>query len=56
MKDLLKNLGLLVIIAGVVLLSVVVFKQTHSNTELAISLILIVVGLIGHIVVNRIVE
>ncbi len=56
MKDLLKNSGLLVIIAGVVLLSIVVFRQTHSNTELAISLILIVVGLLGHIIVNKVVD
>lgn len=56
MKDLLKNLGLLVIIAGVVLLSIVVFRQTHSNSELAVSLILIAVGLVGHIVLNKVID
>ena len=56
MKDLLKNLGLIVIIAGVVLLSIVVFTQTHSNTELAISLVLIVFGLLGHILLNKFID
>ncbi|MFC2129238.1 hypothetical protein ACFLQX_00500 [Bacteroidota bacterium] len=56
MKDLLKNLGLIVIIAGVILLSIVVFRQTHSNTELAISLVLIVIGLFGHIILNKFID
>ena len=56
MKDILKNLGLLSIIAGVVVLSVAVFKETHTNTTLAISLILIVAGLLGHIILNKYID
>jgi uncharacterized protein YjeT (DUF2065 family) len=56
MKDILKNLGILSIIAGVVILSIAVFKETHTNTTLAISLILIVAGLIGHIFLNKYID
>lgn len=56
MKDVLKNLGILSIIAGVVILSIAVFKETHTNTTLAISLILIVAGLIGHILLNKYID
>jgi hypothetical protein len=56
MKDILKNLGILSIIAGVVILSIAVFKETHTNTTLAISLILIVAGLIGHILLNKYID
>ena len=53
MKDILKNLGLIVILIGVIFLSIVVFNQSHSNAKLAISLILVVVGLVGHIIINK---
>lgn len=56
MKDLLKNLGLLVIIIGAILLSIVVLKQNHSNGVLATSLILIIAGLFGHIVLNKVID
>lgn len=56
MKDILKNLGILSIIAGVVILSIAVFKETQTNTTLAISLVLIVVGLIGHIFLNKYID
>lgn len=56
MKDILKNLGILSIIAGVVVLSIAVFKETHTNTTLAISLVLIVVGLLGHIFLNKYID
>ena len=55
-KELLKNSGLLVILAGVILLGVVVFTQVQTNTHLSLSLVLIVGGLIGHIVVNKMVD
>ena len=56
MKDLLKNLGLIVILIGVIFLSIVVFKQSHNNVKLAICLILIVGGLIGHIFLNKYID
>lgn len=56
MKDILKNLGILSIIVGVVILSIAVFKDTDTNTTLAISLIFIVVGLLGHILLNKYIE
>ena len=56
MKELLKNLGIISIIAGVVILSISVFKETTNNTILAISLVLIVIGLLGHIFLNRYID
>jgi hypothetical protein len=56
MKELLKNLGLISIFAGVVILSLAVFNETQTNTKLGISLFLIVVGLLGHIILNKYIE
>jgi uncharacterized protein YjeT (DUF2065 family) len=53
MKDILKNLGLILIIIGVVILSIVVFRETQSNGVLATSLILVVGGLFAHIFLNK---
>ncbi|MCK5067987.1 MAG: hypothetical protein KAR16_11130 [Bacteroidales bacterium] len=55
-KDLLKNSGLLVILAGVIILGIAVFTKVQTNTHLGISLGLIIVGLLGHIVVNKLVD
>lgn len=56
MKDIIKNLGIISIIIGVIILSLAVFKETQTNAKLAVSLVLIVIGLIGHIVINKYVE
>jgi hypothetical protein len=56
LKDLLKNSGLLVILAGVIILGVVVFTKVQTNANLGLSLGLIVVGLLAHIFVNRLVD
>ena len=55
-KDLLKNAGLLVILAGVILLGVVVYTKVQTNSQLTISLVLIIGGLIGHILINKFVD
>ena len=56
LKDLLKNAGLLVILIGVVLLSVVVFTKVQTNSQLGLSLALIIGGLLAHIVINKVVD
>ena len=56
LKELLKNAGLLVILAGVIVLGVVVFSKVQTNTHLSLSLILIICGLLAHIVINKIVD
>jgi len=55
-KDLLKNAGLLVILAGVIILGVVVFTKVQTNSQLTLSLVLIIGGLIGHILINKYVD
>lgn len=56
MKDIIKNLGLIVILIGIIFLSIVVFRQTHTNTQLAISLILVIVGFFGHIILSKFID
>ena len=56
LKDLLKNSGLLVLLAGVIVLGIVVFSKVQTNSYLSLSLGLIIVGLIGHIVINKMVD
>jgi lipoprotein signal peptidase len=55
-KDLIKNSGLLVILAGVIILGVVVFTEVQNNSNLGISLGLIIGGLLAHIFINRSVD
>ena len=55
-KELLKNSGLLVILAGVIVLGVSVFTNVQTNSNLSLALGLVVGGLIAHIVVNKIVD
>jgi len=56
LRDLLKNSGLLVILAGVIVLGIVVFTKVQTNANLGLSLGLIVGGLLAHIVVNKLVD
>ena len=56
LKDLLKNAGLLVILAGVIVLGISVFAKVQTNAHLSLSLGLIVGGLLAHIVISKIVE
>ena len=56
LKDLLKNAGLLVILAGVIVLGVVVFTKVQTNAYLSLSLGLIIGGLLAHIVINKMVD
>ena len=56
MKELLKNAGIILIIIGVLILSIAVWRENATNTKLVISLVLVVIGLLGHIFVNKFVE
>jgi uncharacterized protein YjeT (DUF2065 family) len=53
MKELLKNAGLIVILIGVIILGFVVFTRVQTNAKLAISMILVVGGLLLHIFLNK---
>jgi len=56
LKDVLKNSGLLIILAGVIVLGLVVFTEVQTNSNLGISLGLIIGGLLAHIFINRAVD
>ena len=54
MKSLLKNLGMILIIIGaVVLIACFATGNVNSNNILGTSLVLIIVGLVAHIVQNK---
>ena len=55
-KELLKNSGLLVILAGVIVLGISVFAKVQTNSNLSLALVLVIGGLIGHIVINKMVD
>jgi uncharacterized protein (DUF983 family) len=56
LKDVLKNSGLLIILAGVIILGLVVFTEVQTNSNLGISLGLVIGGLLVHIFINRMVD
>ena len=54
MKGLLKNLGLILILVGAVILVACSFTgNVNSNTILGTSAVLIVIGLISYILINK---
>lgn len=54
MKGLLKNLGLILVLAGAAVLVVCSFTgNVNNNTILGTSAVLVVVGLISYIVINK---
>jgi hypothetical protein len=56
MKSLLKNLGPILLLIGTAILGVYFFNTTPENTLLIVALILMVVGMLAHIVINKFVE
>lgn len=56
MKELLKNLGIIILLAGVVVLIFDSTKTHNTNNGLIISGILVVVGFIVHIILNHRIE
>lgn len=53
MKELLKNLGLLLIVGGVILLGIGFFTHSLSNLLLGYVLALVVGGLVAYIAINK---
>lgn len=56
LKELLKNAGLLVILAGVIVLGIAVFTEVQTNSNLGLSLGLVIGGLLIHIAINKMVD
>lgn len=56
MKEVLKFLGVLVMLAGVIVLIVNVSHGILKNTGLGVSAFLVIIGLLGYIVMNRRIE
>ena len=56
MSELIKNLGVIILLIGLAILAVPAFTGSTSNTTLMAGLIVIIIGYIGHIVINKRVE
>jgi len=53
MKELLKNLGPILILIGVIILTIYFFTQSNSNVYLASAGIIMIIGFLGHIIINK---
>lgn len=53
MNELLKSLGVIVLLIGVAVLAVPAFTGGMSNSALLLGLGLIILGYLGHIVLNK---
>ena len=53
MKGLMKNLGVIILLIGVIILAVPAINGGLSNTILLTGLGVIILGYIGHIVINK---
>ena len=53
MKELIKYTGVILILAGVVVLASTKLMGISTNTWLLTGLLLVLVGFIGHIVINK---
>lgn len=56
MKSFLKYLGPILQLVGVAILAIYYFNQTPENTLLAVAGIIMVLGMVGHIVINRLID
>jgi membrane-bound ClpP family serine protease len=56
MKSFLKNLGPLIMLIGAIVIAFYFFNPSSENTLLIISGILMVVGLIAHVIINRFID
>ena len=56
MNELIKNLGVIVLLIGVIVLAVPALTGGMTNTVLMLGLALVVVGYLGHIAINKRVE
>ena len=53
MRELISNLGILLVLGGVLAVILTVRAGVHHNTGLLISAILVILGVVVYIVVNR---
>ena len=53
MNELLKNLGVIILLIGVAILAVPALTGGVSNTILLVGLVVIILGYLSHIVINK---
>lgn len=56
MRELIKNLGVIILLIGVLILAVPALTGGITNTILAVGLIVVILGYFAHIVINKKVE
>lgn len=53
MNNLLKYLGALILLVGVLIIAIPAFLVQSTNVTLGLGLVLVILGFVGHIVFNR---
>ena len=53
MNTLMKSIGVIILLIGVVLLAIPAFSDIRNNTILAIGLLLVILGFVAHIFLNK---
>jgi len=53
MNNLLKNLGPILILIGVIILAYYFFTESNSNTYLGVAGVIMIVGFLAHILLNK---
>jgi len=56
MKNLVKYLGIILVVIGIIVLAIKEFNKMEGNSFLGISAILIILGLVVHVIVNKIIS
>ena len=56
MKTFIKNIGLIVLLIGLVIVIITSIGTVQENTGLWVGAILIIVGLLAYIIINRYIE
>jgi hypothetical protein len=56
MKNLVKYLGVLLVVIGALVIIIPALMNTTNNTTLGIAAVLLVLGMVGHIVINKVVK
>ncbi len=53
MSELIKNLGVIILLIGVLIMAVPAFTGSSSNTTLGAGLAVIIIGYLSHILINK---
>ena len=53
MNTIIKSIGVILLLVGVGILAIPAFSETRNNTFLAVGLLMVILGFIAHIILNK---